>query len=35
MNLYQYKNTNNLSILQEKTFKLEKEIQILFEKKPF
>jgi predicted transport protein len=32
MNLYQSKNTNNLSILKEKPFKLEKEIQILFEK---
>lgn len=32
MNLYQSKNTNNLSILKEKPFKLEREIQILFEK---
>ncbi|MBK0370172.1 DUF5655 domain-containing protein [Flavobacterium agrisoli] len=32
MNLYQFKNTNSLSILKEKPFKLEKEIQTLFEK---
>lgn len=32
MNLYQSKSTNSLSILKEKPFKLEKEIQILFEK---
>ncbi len=32
MNLYQSKNANNLTILKEKPFKLEKEIQILFEK---
>ena len=32
MNLYQSKNTNSLNILKENPFKLEKEIQILFEK---
>lgn len=32
MNLYQFKNTNSLNILKENPFKLEKEIQILFEK---
>lgn len=32
MNLYQSKNTNNISLLKEKPFKLEKEIQTLFEK---
>jgi predicted transport protein len=32
MNLYQSKNTNSLNILKEKPFKLEKEIQTLFEK---
>ncbi|SNR33150.1 DUF5655 domain-containing protein [Flavobacterium sp. ov086] len=32
MNLYQSKNSNNLNILKEKPFKLEREIQILFEK---
>jgi predicted transport protein len=32
MNLYQSKNTNSLCLLKEKPFKLEKEIQILFEK---
>lgn len=32
MNLYQSKNSDSLNILKEKPFKLEKEIQILFEK---
>jgi predicted transport protein len=32
MNLYQSKNTSTLSLLKEKPFKLEKEIQTLFEK---
>jgi len=32
MNLYQSKNTTNLILLKEKPFKLEKEIQTLFEK---
>ena len=32
MNLYQSKNSNNLNILKEKPFKLEREIQNLFEK---
>jgi predicted transport protein len=32
MNLYQSKNSNSLNILKEKPFKLEKEIQTLFEK---
>lgn len=32
MNLYQSKNTTNLNLLKEKPFKLEKEIQSLFEK---
>lgn len=32
MNLYQSKNTNNISLLKEKPFKLEKEIQTLFKK---
>lgn len=32
MNLYQSKKTNSLNILKEKPFKLEKEIQTLFEK---
>jgi len=32
MNLYQVKSNNSISILKEKPFKLEKEIQILFEK---
>lgn len=32
MNLYQSKNTNTLALLKEKPFKLEREIQILFEK---
>lgn len=31
MNLYQFKNSNNLNLLKEKPFKLEREIQILFE----
>lgn len=35
MNLYQFKNTNSLNILKEKPFKLEKEIQNLFEKNLF
>ena len=35
MNLYQSKNSNNLTILKEKPFKLEKEIQALFEKNLF
>jgi hypothetical protein len=32
MNIYQSKNNNSLSQLKEKPFKLEREIQILFEK---
>lgn len=32
MNLYQSKLKNKLSVLKEKTFKLKKEIEILFEK---
>lgn len=32
MNLYQSKNTNTLALLKEKPFKLEREIQTLFEK---
>ena len=32
MNLYQSTNSNSLNILKEKPFKLEKEIQTLFEK---
>lgn len=35
MNLYQSKSNNSLSILKEKPFKLEKEIQTLFEKNLF
>lgn len=32
MNLYQFKNSNSVNILKEKPFKLEKEIQTVFEK---
>ena len=35
MNLYQSKNTSTLSLLKEKPFKLEREIQALFEKNLF
>jgi predicted transport protein len=35
MNLYQFKNTTNLNLLKEKPFKLEKEIQVLFENNLF